>query len=94
MEEDMADSNGGGPNAGPLPAPPFPGEDFVSGNLYDLNDGNWTAVITIEPDPDDSTGPFPALKPLVHEIPANLSVETPTVMDNNAQTFPTGAATR
>jgi hypothetical protein len=87
-----ADSDGAGPDAGPETgaAPPFPGQDFV-GPSRDLTDG-YTAVISVEPDPDDSTGPF-FIKPLVHPI---ASVEPPTTqaMDNNAAaTSPTGTAT-
>jgi hypothetical protein len=86
------DSDGAGPDAGPETgaAPPFPGQDFVDPSR-DLTDG-YTAVISVEPDPDDSTAPF-FIKPLVHPI---ASVEPPTtqVMGNNAAaTSPTGTAT-
>ncbi|MCZ6807059.1 MAG: hypothetical protein O7F08_08910 [Deltaproteobacteria bacterium] len=49
----------------------------------------YTAVISVEPDPDDGSAPF-FIKPLVHPI---ASVEPPTtqVMDNNAAaTSPSG----
>jgi hypothetical protein len=87
-----ADSDGAGPDAGPETdaAPPFPGQDFVDPSR-DLSDG-YTAVISVEPDPDDGAAPF-FIKPLVHPI---ASVEPPTtqVMDNNAEaTSPTGTAT-
>lgn len=84
-----ADSDGAGPDAGPETdaAPPFPGQDFVN-PTRDLTDG-FTAVISVEPDPDDSSDPF-FIKPLVHPI---ASVEPPNtqLMDNNAAaTSPTG----
>lgn len=87
-----ADSDGAGPDAGPETgaAPAFPGQDFVD-PPRDLTDG-YTAVISVEPDPDDSPAPF-FIKPLVHPI---ASVEPPTtqVMDNNAAaTSPSGTVT-
>ena len=56
-----ADSDMGGPAAGANPAPPFPGQDFVS-PATDLRGG--VAVISVEPVPDNSPAPF-TLKPLV-----------------------------
>jgi len=55
------DSDGPGATAGPDGYPPFPGQDFIDPalNLVGL-----TAVISIEPQPDNSPAPF-ALKPLV-----------------------------
>ena len=59
-----ADSDAGGPAAGPNPAPPFPGQDFITppANLV-----GQTTVISVEPSPDNSPAPF-TLKPLVDEI--------------------------
>lgn len=85
-----ADSDAGGPYAGPNPTPPFPGQDFVHPPL-DLV--GLTAVISVEPDPDNSPAPF-ALKPLVDAV-----IEDPGApgllqsMSNNAATFPIGSAT-
>lgn len=56
-----ADDDAGGPTAGPLASPPFPGQDFITPPL-DLVGA--TIVISVEPQPDDSPLPF-ALKPLV-----------------------------
>ncbi len=86
-----ADSDGAGPDAGSetSAAPPFPGQDFVD-PPRDLT-AEYTAVISVEPDPDDGSGPF-FIKPLVHPI---ASIEPPTtqVMDNNAAaTSPSGTA--
>lgn len=60
------DDDGGGPAAGPNDAPPFPGQDFVDPAI-DLLASQQVAVISIEPEPDDSTAPF-AFKPLIGEL--------------------------
>lgn len=86
----MADSDGTGPTAGPNPGPPFPGQDFINPPV-DLLGG--TAVITVEPDPDNSSAPF-TLKPLVGGIPMDLPGGTLSPMFNNAMaSSPTGIAT-
>jgi hypothetical protein len=63
------DSDQAGPEAGTNPgvsaAPPFPGQDFVV-PPRDLSDG-YTAVISLEPNPDDSAAPF-FFKPLTKSI--------------------------
>ena len=51
-----------------------------------------TAVISIEPDPDDSTAPF-TLKPLVGAIAADAVDHVTYSVGNNAAGFPTGSAT-
>lgn len=80
-----------GMNAGP----PFPGEDFLtnapSGLSFPIDLAGGTAVISIEPYPDDSPAPF-ALKPLVGQIPAAATDHTPYTIANNASSFPTGTA--
>lgn len=63
---DMADTDGAGPAAGPLGAPPFPGQDFVDPARV-LPGG--AAVISVEPEPDNSPAPF-TLKPLAGPIAA------------------------
>ena len=68
--------------------PPFPGQDFIT-TARTLNDGNFTAVISIEPDPDDSAMPF-LLKPLVHSpIGADIAPTQQTMVNNAAATTPT-----
>jgi len=57
----MADKDGNGPAAGPLGGPPFPGSDFINPALK-LPGG--AAVISVEPEPDNSAAPF-LLKPLI-----------------------------
>ncbi len=55
-------------------APPFPGEDFVTNAPGDLvfptNLSNGTAVISVEPENDNSPDPY-ALKPLLGNIPSS-----------------------
>ena len=86
-----ADSDLAGPAGGPDGnGPPFPGQDFVTPalNLIGL-----TAVISVEPDPDDSPAPF-ALKPLVAQtIGAALAPTLQPMTNNAAATNPTGTAT-
>lgn len=55
-----ADSDGSGPAAGPLPGPAFPGQDFIDPALDLIGT---TAVISVEPFPDNSADPF-IIKPL------------------------------
>lgn len=63
---DGEDHDGAGPEAGPDGSPPFPGQDFIDPPT-DLT--GMAAVITVEPEPDDSPAPF-VLKPL-----ADLDIE-------------------
>lgn len=76
--------------------PPFPGEDFLnnapSGLSFPTDLSGGTAVISIEPVPDNSTAPF-VLKPLVGDIPMNADVHTPLSIGQNLN-FPTGTARR
>jgi hypothetical protein len=89
---DEADLDGAGPTAGPDPAPPFPGQDYIDPPLV-LNDGGVRAVITIEPDPDPAESPFP-LRPLVTDPIAAATAPTEQAMTNiAADTMPGGAAT-
>lgn len=76
--------------------PAFPGEDFLtnapSGLSFPTDLSGGTAVISIEPVPDNSANPF-LLKPLVGDIPANAIDHTVYSMNQNLS-FPTGSATR
>jgi hypothetical protein len=85
-----ADSDGAGATAGAQAAPAFPGQDFVQPPI-DLTSG-YAAVISIEPEPDNSPAPF-ALKPLMDQSIEDVGKEVPQTMDNNAGSFPTGSAT-
>lgn len=79
-------------NAGP----PFPGEDFImnapSGLTFPTDLAGGTAVISIEPDPDNSPNPF-LLKPLVGGISAAAIDHTTYDMGQNLN-FPTGTVSR
>ncbi len=80
------DSDLGGISAGPYGTPPFPGQDYIN-PAFDLTAG-FAAVISIEPDPDNSPDPF-AFKPLVDGMIDDLGVGVPQDMDNNSGGFPT-----
>ena len=84
------------PFSGAEPGPPFPGEDFLvnapAGMTFPTDLAGGTAVISIEPDPDDSSAPF-TLKPLVGAIAAGAVDHVTYSMGNNAAGFPTGSAT-
>jgi len=93
---DMADE--ADPFSGPNPGPPFPGEDYLvnapAGLTFPTDLSGMTAVISIEPDPDNSTAPF-LLKPLVGDIPSPaMDHVTYTMNSNVSNSFPTGNATR
>ena len=86
-----ADSDEGGAAAGPMGTPPFPGQDFVS---PPMNLIGGAAVISIEPEPDNSPAPF-TLKPLVDMmIEDDMGQHMQQMMENHAGSFPTGMATR
>ena len=51
-----------------------------------------TAVISIEPEPDDSSAPF-TLKPLVSMIAADATDHVTYSIPTNLGSFPTGTAT-
>ena len=84
-----ADSDAGGPYAGPDAAPPFPGQDFVNPPMSLVGRA---AVISVEPVPDNSPAPF-AFKPLV-----KMSIGDPGAggvlqsLGNNAGSLATGVA--
>ncbi len=75
----------------------FPGEDFLmmppSGVTFPLDLAGGTAVISIEPVPDNSPMPF-TLKPLVGNIPATAIDHTIYSMNRNLASLPTGSVTR
>ncbi len=76
--------------------PPFPGEDFLinapAGLTFPTDLSGGTAVISVEPVPDNSPAPF-VLKPLVGQIPADAATHTALPIGQNLS-FPTGSATR
>ena len=85
-----ADSDGGGPGAGPDGTPAVPGQEFITPPVSLIG---YLAVISIEPEPDDSPGPF-TLKPLVDMDIEDVGAMVLQDMANNAASFPTGMATR
>ncbi len=92
------------PFSGPmaLPAPNgadgfFPGEDFLinapGGLTFPTDIAGGTAVISVEPYPDNNPGPF-TLKPLVGMIPTDAIDHTLYMMGQNLGSLPSGTATR
>ena len=84
-----ADSDGAGPNAGPLldAAPPFPGQDFITPPMdFDLTPS--TAVISVEPYPDNDPAPF-SIKPLIGAVSADAA-GTLVDLGQYLDTLPTG----
>jgi len=56
---DSADLDGAGPYRGPGTPINFPGQDFVLGAVrLSLVDTGFTFMVTVEPDPDNSSDPF------------------------------------
>jgi hypothetical protein len=84
------------PFSGPMPGPPFPGEDFLTnapgGLRFPLDLGGSMAVITIEPSPDDSPAPFSALRPLIGAIPAGAAAGVTLPLGNGRAEFARGTA--
>jgi hypothetical protein len=86
------------PYSSTMPGPPFPGEDFLvnapPGVTFPTDLSGTTQVISIEPDPDNSSSPF-LLKPLVATVPSPAMDHVTYAMSSNvANSFPTGTATR
>jgi len=86
------------PFSGGTMGPPFPGEDFLmnapTGLTFPTNLSGKTAVISVEPDPDNSSSPF-LLKPLLGNIPDPATEFTVyNMMNNAAASNPTGSASR
>ena len=86
----------GDPFSGTEPGPPFPGEDFLvnapTGLVFPTDLAGGTAVISIEPEPDDSAAPF-TLKPLAGMIAAGATDHVTYSIPSNLASFPTGTAT-
>jgi hypothetical protein len=77
--------------------PTFPGEDFLvaapSGLTFPTDLAGTTAVISIEPDPDNSTAPF-SLKPLQANVSATAVDHTPYSLSQNLGSLPTGTVSK
>jgi hypothetical protein len=95
-------ADGSGMFSGPLPGPPFPGEDFVD-NLpaevtppVDLADGSSLIVLTIEPDIEgvDPTGPGPfSIKPLLVAVASGAEPMMSIALERDLSSIPGGKAT-
>jgi hypothetical protein len=86
-----ADSDGPGPAAGPDAGPEYPGQDFIDPAMtlpgYDL-------LITIEPEPDNSPGPF-SMRVLVDTVIVDKGAFHIEWMESRiAGSFPSGRASR
>ncbi len=77
--------------------PPFPGEDYLqnapSGLTFPTDLKGMTIVISVEPNPDNSTLPF-TLKPLAHQVPANAENHTVINMESGPVTILSGTVTK
>lgn len=75
----------------------FPGEDFLQGApmglMFPTDIAGGTAVISIEPEPDNSPMPF-TLKPLVGNIADDATDHTTYAMGQNLTSFPSGTVAR
>ena len=91
---DVADMDA--PFSGTMAGPPFPGEDFLmnapSGLTFPTDLAGGLAVISIEPEPDDSPAPY-TLKPLLGGIDGTaVDHVTYSIANMAGATFPTGTA--
>lgn len=79
-----------------MAGPPFPGEDFISNAPSPLSFptdlAGKTAVISVEPVPDNSSNPF-AIKPLLNQIPMDAADHVVYDLELN-NSFPSGTASR
>lgn len=85
------DSDGAGPAAGPKAGPAIPGQDYLNPPI-DLT-SDYAAVISIEPEPDNSPAPF-ALKPLGDTNIEDVGDHVPQAIENQASAVPAGKAMR
>lgn len=81
-----ADSDGGGPTAGPLAGPPRPGQDFIN---PPMNLVGATIAITVEPQPDNSPAPF-RIRPLTDEVVDDIAPPTTQELANTKDVRPSG----
>jgi hypothetical protein len=77
--------------------PGYPGEDYLqnapAGLTFPTDLKGRTVVISVEPNPDNSTAPF-ALKPLAHMVPTNAMNHTVIDMGDGPLDTITGTVTR
>lgn len=86
----------GSPFSGTNPGPPFPGEDFLlnapDGVTFPTDVRSKTVVVSIEPNPDNSSAPF-TLKPLAGMV-AEDAMGVQQVGTNVSASFPSGSVSR
>ena len=87
--DDPADSFGTDGCTQDSSCPPFPGQDFINPALDLIG---LTAVISVEPVPDDSPNPF-AIKPLIDATIENVAKPATQDMANMSADNPTGSIT-
>jgi len=77
--------------------PAFPGEDFLQnapvGMTFPTDLKGATIVVSVEPSPDNSAGPF-TLKPLAHEVPVDAMNHTIINMGAGPVSSISGSVTR
>lgn len=77
--------------------PGYPGEDFIqnapAGLTFPTDLRGKTIVISVEPDPDNSTSPF-TLKPLAHQVPADAVDHTVLTMGGGPVASISGTVSR
>jgi len=86
---DAADDDGAGATSGADGFPPFPGQDLIDPAVVLIGHA---AVISVEPDPDDSPAPF-ALKPLIDMDIEDVGIGVSQDMANQSANNPTGTVT-
>ena len=83
------------PFSGTEGGPPFPGEDYLNnapaGLTFPTDLSGGTAVISVEPSPDDSSAPF-TLKPLIGSIAADAIDHNTYRLFIGADDLPSGTA--
>lgn len=92
----VSGSDNSAPFSGTTAGPAFPGEDFLmntpSGLTFPTDLSEQKIVISVEPQPDNSTAPF-LLKPLLGTVPMNATDHTSYSLGQNLSTLPTGSIT-
>ena len=88
LDANGSDLDGAGPAAGSDGFPPAPGQDFITPAQSLIG---FAAVITIEPQPDDSAAPYASMRPLVDMDITDVAPPNSQALANTADTLlPTG----
>ncbi|MCI0845423.1 MAG: hypothetical protein J4N87_08680, partial [Chloroflexi bacterium] len=93
LETDKIDQDD--PFSGTEGGPPFPGEDYLvnapTGLVFPTDLSGGTAVISVEPSPDDSSAPF-TLKPLIGPIAEDAVDHVTYLLAPGGSDLPSGSA--